>query len=212
MDSLGFPLSSKTKQAILDVIFDYHSDGDIDPAIFIPSDGYFSFYTRIVEGCRARVTPETHQDIANLVNLVKHPESTRNSVEDVLRNKFLDLEPEDRDEILESWISLATRLLLMVPTRRLLTAGRSITVSGETKMNWKDGTIKDLVNKEFVHQTAMKDAVKLEKIFNARNLERIAGLEVRWTSNLADHLRMRDDDTAVEIFHYASFLRFHQTW
>jgi hypothetical protein len=212
MDSLDFPLSSKTKQSILDIIFDYNSDGDIDPAVYIPSDGYFSFYTRIVEGCPARVTPETHQDIANLVNLLKRPESTRNSVQDILRSKFLGHQPEDRDEILESWISLATRLLLMVPTRRLLTTGRAITVSGETKLDWKDGNIKDLVNKQFISQTAMKDTVKLEKIFNARNLERIAGLEVRWTSNLADHLRMRDDDTAVEIFHYASFLRFHQTW
>jgi len=57
----------------------------------------------------------------------------------------------------------------------------------------------------------MKDHVKLEKIFNAMNLEHIAGIEVRWTSNLADHLRMRDDDKAVEIFHYATFLRLHQS-
>jgi hypothetical protein len=61
-------------------------------------------------------------------------------------------------------------------------------------------------------QKNMSESVKLEKIFNARNLEHIAGIKVRWTSNLADHLRMRDDDTAVELFHYASFLRFHQTW
>ncbi|KAF8854411.1 hypothetical protein BDZ45DRAFT_597067 [Acephala macrosclerotiorum] len=56
----------------------------------------------------------------------------------------------------------------------------------------------------------MTEQVKLEKIFNARNLEQIGGIKIRWTSNLADHLRMRDDDTAVELFHYVSFLRCHQ--
>ena len=100
----------------------------------------------------------------------------------------------------------------MVSTGGFLTTGRSITVSGETKLNWETGSIKDLVNTHMVPQTSMKEQVKLEKIFNARNLERIAGVEIRWTTNFADHLRMRDDDTAVEIFHCASFLRLHQNW
>jgi hypothetical protein len=98
----------------------------------------------------------------------------------------------------------------MIPIGGFLTMGRSITLSGETKLNWSDGTIKDLVNKEFVPQNRMKESVKLEKIFNAMNLEQIAGVDIRWTSNLADHLRMRDDDNAVEMFHYATFLKLHQ--
>jgi hypothetical protein len=85
-------------------------------------------------------------------------------------------------------------------------------VSGETRFDWKAGNIKALVESHFTPQTSMKESVKLEKIFNARNLEHIAGLEIRWINNLADHLRMRDDDTAVEIFHHASFLRFHHNW
>ncbi|KAH6675929.1 hypothetical protein B0J14DRAFT_477619, partial [Halenospora varia] len=55
-----------------------------------------------------------------------------------------------------------------------------------------------------------KEAVKLERIFNATNLEQIAGIEVRWTSNFADHLRMRGDDKAVGIFRYATFLKLQQ--
>jgi hypothetical protein len=31
-----------------------------------------------------------------------------------------------------------------------------------------------------------------------------------WTSNLADHLLMRDDDTKVILFHHACFLRKHR--
>jgi hypothetical protein len=49
--------------------------------------------------------------------------------------------------------------------------------------------------------------VKLEKIFIARNLGRIAGIEIQFTNNLADHLRlMNEDDKKVTIFHNASFL------
>ena len=41
---------------------------------------------------------------------------------------------------------------------------------------------------------------------NQANLEKIAGIQVRWTSNLADHLALRDDDKKVMLFHQASFL------
>ncbi|KAH8586936.1 hypothetical protein B0O99DRAFT_527766 [Bisporella sp. PMI_857] len=98
----------------------------------------------------------------------------------------------------------------MVPTGGFATVGRSIALSGETKLSWNDGTIRDLIRTEFVAQNSMKEPVKLERIFNATNLEQIAGIKVRWTSNFADHLRMRDDDKVVEIFHYATFLKLHQ--
>ncbi len=121
-------------------------------------------------------------------------------------------EAEDIDEILEDSINLAVRLLLTMSTRGFLTYRRSTTLLGETKLSWKDGTIKEFVNTQLAPQKVMTENVKLEKIFNARNLEQITGIEIRWTSNLADHLRMRDDDTAVGVFHYASFLKFHQNW
>jgi hypothetical protein len=41
---------------------------------------------------------------------------------------------------------------------------------------------------------------------NARGLERVAGLRIVGTDNLADHLRMMDDDGTVAIFHHAAFL------
>lgn len=42
-------------------------------------------------------------------------------------------------------------------------------------------------------------------MFTARNLERVAGIRVIWTSNLADHLHLEDDDTSVRIFYHVSF-------
>lgn len=37
-------------------------------------------------------------------------------------------------------------------------------------------------------------------------MERIADITIYWTDNLADHLRMVEDDRVVAIFHYATFL------
>jgi hypothetical protein len=100
----------------------------------------------------------------------------------------------------------------MIPIGPFLATSGGITVSDETYVLWKEGTMTEFVSGTFSPQILVKERVKLEKGFNLRNLKRIAGIEIRWTSNLADHLRMREDDTAVEIFHYASFLRFHQNW
>ncbi|EDN98828.1 hypothetical protein SS1G_13687 [Sclerotinia sclerotiorum 1980 UF-70] len=51
-----------------------------------------------------------------------------------------------------------------------------------------------------------QERVRLEKEFNACNLERIAGLQIEWTMNLADHLQLTDEENKVSIFCYASFL------
>ena len=49
------------------------------------------------------------------------------------------------------------------------------------------------------------DKVKLPKIFTTANLEMIADIQVRWNSNLVDHLSRRDGGTKVMLYHQASF-------
>ena len=83
---------------------------------------------------------------------------------------------------------------------------------GQTVLPWATGNILDVLTKNFDEKALLDTPVKLGKIFNALNIEHIAGIRIIWTDNLADHLRMRDDDTGVCIFHYASFLRYHQAW
>ena len=147
------------------------------------------------------------------MDVVKHLKTghlTRQAIEDVLVKCLQDDELENKDGILEESLNLAVSLLLMVPIQCTL-SGTSIT--GKSKLKWeRNATLQHLVKDRFARQSVLEETVKLEKLFNARNLERIAGIEVLWTSNLADHLRMRNDDKAVEIFHYASFLKLHQSW
>jgi hypothetical protein len=78
---------------------------------------------------------KTHNDIIELVRLLKEPEATRDSVGDILRERLTEEEAEEADDILEDSINLAVRLLLMVSTGGFLFAGRSLTVSGETKIS-----------------------------------------------------------------------------
>ncbi|KAL8684402.1 MAG: hypothetical protein Q9218_008308, partial [Villophora microphyllina] len=53
------------------------------------------------------------------------------------------------------------------------------------------------------------DMVKLPQSFTAAHLEQIAGIQVLWTDNLADHLLLRDDDTKVMLFPHVSALQLH---
>lgn len=208
MDLRDFPLSSQLKQQIVSKIFS--NSGNIYELIGT-SQSYFSYYQRSIEKYENSLT-WTHLRVIELITILKKSTQTRNTLQDALRTRVQNDKLVDIEEIIEESINLAFRLLLMVLTGGSATVGRSITLSRETKLSWSNGTIRDLIGKEFVPQNSIKERVKLERIFNAANLEQIRGIEVRWTSNFADHLRMRDDDKAVEIFHYATFLKFHQDW
>ncbi len=225
MDTLDVPPSSATKQLILETFFDYKAvPASIrDRSIF--AESYFHYYRKILQACRVHKAIKTHHDIMQIVKLLKEPGGTQHSVHLSLREKFtnydkvdgsksplLSNDEEEIDEAIQDSINLAVRLLLMVSIGPFLAPEGSITVSGESALAWKEGCITDLITSGLSPQKIIERHMKLEKIFNARNLERIAGIEIRWTNNLYDHLRMRDDDTAVEIFHYASFLRIHYDW
>jgi hypothetical protein len=84
--------------------------------------------------------------------------------------------------------------------------------SGGSPLRWKDKSIASYINDYFAEPPVLHDeSIKSETMFNARNLERIAGIEIEWTDNLADHLRtVGGNDKRVAIFHHASFLWWQQ--
>jgi hypothetical protein len=101
-------------------------------------------------------------------------------------------------------IDLAIRLLLMMRVGHLPNQ-----FSAYKALSWDEGSsLREFVWASFKPRGALDhDYVKLKKSFNARNLERIAGIRIKWTNNFADHLRiLDDDDTQVAVFHHASFL------
>ncbi|KAH7230710.1 hypothetical protein B0J15DRAFT_518151 [Fusarium solani] len=84
-----------------------------------------------------------------------------------------------------------------------------IGLSGQTPVRWEGNSLETTLSEHFIPQKALTvDNAKLGKLFTGRNLSRIGGIKIIWTTNLADHLRLTDDDQAVFVFHCTSFLRF----
>jgi hypothetical protein len=83
---------------------------------------------------------------------------------------------------------------------------------GQVSRDWTSGSLRDFIKSTFPCTSELSDHVKLERLFTARNIERVADIQVIWTSNLADHLQLEDDDTKVRLFSHASFLELHRHW
>lgn len=174
----------------------------------INSSSYFSYY--VAECCHAlhdqgrHVSVRTHQDILWIVPGLNQNHQ-RDSVMTKLRDEVWpgDLWTEDQ---IEGSIDLVARLLTMTDIGQL-----PFGFSGRKSLEWTDQGLKDFLASHFMEPHALgHDGIKLEKTFNARTLFKIAGIEILWTNNLADHLRLMDDDRKVAVFHYASFLEYNR--
>lgn len=144
---------------------------------------------------------ETHRNIMEIAQLLQQPLSR----EEVRKLMSEFLKPADQKQH-ESSINLVARLLLMIRVGNVhheCLGGRHI--------EWEQGDLREFVHNYFATPPSRgHDRIKLEKSFNALNVQRIGGIKIWWTDNLADHLRMMDDDKAVFIFHHGSFLE-HQS-
>lgn len=109
---------------------------------------------------------------------------------------------------LQNAIDLALRLLIMMDIGVFDNA-----YTGRGNVTWTTGTLAD-----FLKRMGLFDArpvipclgVKLEASFHVYNIEHIAGLKVQLTTNLHDHLLLREDIRTVFIFHHAAFLQSHK--
>ncbi|EUC41887.1 hypothetical protein COCMIDRAFT_105018 [Bipolaris oryzae ATCC 44560] len=111
----------------------------------------------------------------------------------------------ERERMAEGSIKLVVRLLYMVDIGPVsLNYIPSLTYVPWTKENCDFGTV---FSQHF--QKSKEDAgkVKFDSKFSAYSLERLAGIEIVWTNNLADHLRLVEDDTKLCIFHQTTFLK-----
>ncbi|KAN0090497.1 hypothetical protein V8E51_019076 [Hyaloscypha variabilis] len=111
------------------------------------------------------------------------------------------------DTQLDNAIDLAVRLWLMIHIGKLPRA-----VTGQSNVVWKEGSLRATVNEQFQHQLILTDSVKFEKVFNLRNVERIADVKIQWTPNLVDHLKFNEDGKkpVLNVFHHATFLKYHE--
>jgi hypothetical protein len=180
----------------------------IDPAALVAYhldvDAYFAYYS---EQCRSALldrgrheAARTHRNIADIASSIRNGER-REDVKRIITSKLLTCSSTDGDRIADNTMDLVASLLLMMQFR-----DPPFGMSRWRPLKWTQGSLQQFLQNQLSGQPVLKETIKLEPIFNARNLTRIAGIKIEWTDNLNDHLKMKGDDTAVMIFHHASFL------
>lgn len=195
------PIPRLLRRTIIETIFNYtlREDGfDFIRGL----DAYFSdWYEEQCEVAAGYVSVTTHRELLDVITQLQSTTLTRS---DVLR-KLLQDSPSIDHGLLNGSINLAARLWLTVSlgsVQQSLTPGNTVA--------WEEGKLSDRLHGALWPRSRLDEKVKLPKTFTAANLERIAGLNVIWTSNLADHLSLKDDDTKVLLFHQTTFLELHE--
>ncbi|KAI0547489.1 hypothetical protein F4679DRAFT_365881 [Xylaria curta] len=105
-------------------------------------------------------------------------------------------------------LNLCSRLLLM------MTIGEPpLGIDGPNTIRWDTGSLREFTESYFGPGAGIRlqpNKPQIGKILTALNLRKIGGLKTEWTRNIADHLRLVDDDKTISIFDCVAFLRFQR--
>lgn len=147
---------------------------------------------------RLHVPMQTHQDVLDIAAALLR--ENLGSEEIKLNLQCHSRVDESRSE---ASINLTSSFLLMMSI-----GTAPYVIPGGTDLIRKDdsGPIKDCIAAHFNPGKRSEEAVKLDTLFTAQNLDRIAGLKITWTDDISDHLRLFKFDTEVAIVHHVSFL------
>lgn len=150
--------------------------------------------------------------MASITNLLEH-DATRAEVITEIRRilAITGVQSKSADNIPESScseiVTHAARLLTMVKVGPL----ESEPKNPQKYVTWNDGTLRQCLDEYFFKPVLSTERVRLPKVFDAWAIERLAGIRISFTDNLADHLRLEegDDQGEVEVlvFHHASVLQ-----
>jgi len=91
----------------------------------------------------------------------------------------------------------------------ILFAGRHILCLDLSE--WQNSeTIKEFMETKSVSKSTLKDSFRLSRSFNARTLNKVAGMKITWTRNLRAHLRLSDNDRELAVFHLVAVLDLYE--
>ena len=208
-------------------VFDLQSN----PTALETIDNCFdSFFTRYDLMCKLAVNANreietfSHWQLAEVINYMKKSCYYRRVViEEITQDGSFSWDGELRDtNVVETLVDLAAGVWSM-----LSIGSFPGDVSYDEPVFWEDNerfweenerfspmmtkTENCLIDRLFSTRYESEEMVKLPQSFTAAHLEQIGGIEVIWTSNLADHLLLKDDDTKLMLFHQVSILSLHKT-
>jgi hypothetical protein len=193
---VAYPYDRATRAAIIDNFWSrtnlpkYQQDRlDWDP--------YFEYY---VKQCQVALIDRGKFVLAKSLQERK----SREEIMEALRLEHSEHIQSVDNEALDGTIDLAARLYLMINI-----AVDTPMISGQTEVIWRTGELGEFLKNYFEEPQILSHAgLTLEQTFSAMNLERVAGIKVVETDNLADHLRLIDQhDKVVAIFHNVAFLK-----
>lgn len=199
------PISLAARRAIINTIFEL----DLTEDEFEPRnngfEAYFDdWYDEQCEAAAGQVSVKTQRDILDVIACLQTRCTSDSRA--VIATTLNQTDPRfGNGKRLDASIILAARLWLVIS---IGTFQHSQTPG--SIVPWGEGALTDSVARAFCVRSSCVDIVKFPKSFNAANVERVAGIKICWTSNLADHLSMKDDDTEVLLFHQVSFLELHR--
>ncbi|KAH9889671.1 hypothetical protein F4778DRAFT_773285 [Xylariomycetidae sp. FL2044] len=178
------------------------------PAHVSDAEAYIEYYRQQCEliGLHANgrySSLSSQEDILSVAALVllKDPPLTRDEILVRAQQMLRPATPEQHGHA----VDLVARLLVMM---RVGEVGHEFAGGGPAS-EWPGGEcLSGFVRGCFCERPVLRgESVKLEKSFIAHSLGLIAGVDIHWTNNLADHLRLMNDDTVVCVFHHSTFLR-----
>lgn len=183
------PTTPTLQQAFIQQIFQIDHSANLDL--------YFDWVEEQCDAAAGQVSVQTYREILDIVSYLQ-ANLSRTEIISKLR-----IHCHDEDLIAAS-IDLAAGIWL---TLYIGTLPNSL--SPGTSVTWNDGPLSSTVHSLW-SLSRLSDSIKLPNTFHAANIEKIAGIEVEWTSNLVDHLRLEDGNTKVLIYHQLSYLELHQ--
>lgn len=164
---------------------------------------FFQFYSEqckmVYHAFRGRIPLQSHRDVRIIAALLRQGLS-RSELREILQTRSPDTY---QAEVLDGSIDLVVRLITMLDVGRF----PATSFSGRHSITWDRGTLRDFLHEVFPGTVRRNhDGIKIEATFNVRQLDRIGGLSIMLTTNLADHLLLLPEKNAVLIYHHASFL------
>jgi hypothetical protein len=171
---------------------------------------YFQHYVAEIKSAiesdgGANTTVRTHQDIVAICRDLDKGISKQEIKQKLFRLDTKGRSDAEKEKMAEGSVNLVVRLLFMIDIGHI--AGNHI--PSHPYVQWTDDKLNIGTVLEAHFQKSKEDAgkIKFDSKFSAYNLERLAGIKIVWTNNIADHLRLVEDDSKLCVFHHTTFLK-----
>ncbi|KAL9036613.1 MAG: hypothetical protein Q9214_006052, partial [Letrouitia sp. 1 TL-2023] len=183
--------------------------------------GFASYFVRYSSLCNCAVLRNrqvetlTHRQLLDTVAQLKNSAWPRDAKIIITSLVTKESQADIDSEFAETLIDLAASVWSIIAIGKF-----PGDVSYDEPIVWENGKLftqpsapeysKSVIGMIFSNQLTTNEVVKLPQSFTAAYLEKVGGIQIRWTNNLADHLLLRDDDTKLMLFHQVSALRLHK--